>query len=115
MRIGEAKWVEHHRDAGEAAAEVVKSLDRRPRHEGGAWPTAGGLYGRVGDYGRRLGPRLAHHKLRHSTITAVLEVGAGLRYVQQLSRHAKLETLVRYDNSLDDKQGKVSRMLSNLL
>ena len=99
---------------GGGAGPLFLSLDRRPGHGGGRL-TPGGLYGLVGGYGARLGVKLAPHKLRHSAITAALEAGAGVRDVQQLSRHAKLETLMRYDDSRDDKQGKVSRLLSGLL
>ncbi len=69
----------------------------------------------VQGYGRRLGLTLAPHKLRHSAITAALEAGADGREVQGLSRHAKLETLMRYDDSRTDKQGKASQLLSGLI
>ena len=48
----------------------------------------------------------------HSVVKAALEAGAE---AEELSRHAKLETLMRYDDSRTDKQGKVSRLLSSLI
>ena len=96
------------------AGPLFRSLDRRPGIGGGRL-TAGGLYLIVQAYGRRLGLTLAPHKLRHSAITAALEAGADVREVQGLSRHAKLETLMRYDDSRPDRQGKVSRLLSGLI
>ena len=101
----------HGADGG---GPLFRSLDRRPGIGGGRL-TAGGLYLIVQGYGRRLGLSLAPHKLRHSAITAALEAGADVREVQGLSRHAKLETLMRYDDSRQDKQGKVSRLLSGLI
>ena len=100
--------------AGDLAGPLFRSLDRRPGVGGGRL-TAGGLYGLVRGYGARLGLTLAPHKLRHSAITAALEAGADVRDVQGLSRHAKLETLMRYDDSRVDRQGKVSRLLSGLI
>jgi len=99
------------------AGPLFRNLDRRGSNTeaAGGRLTPGGLYGVVQGYGARLGLKLAPHKLRHSAITAALEAGADVREVQGLSRHAKLETLMRYDDSRTDKQGKVSRLLSGLL
>ncbi len=99
------------------AGPLFRNLDRRSSNTeaAGGRLTPGGLYGVVQGYGARLGLKLAPHKLRHSAITAALEAGADVREVQGLSRHAKLETLMRYDDSRTDKQGKVSRLLSNLI
>ncbi len=101
--------------AGKEGGALFESLDRRPEHHG-ARLSAGGLYVLIGDYGARLGlPNLTPHKLRHSAITAALDAGGTVREVQRLSRHAKLETLQRYDDSRADHQGKMSRLLSRLL
>ncbi len=113
-----------HGEVGErrdGAGPLFRNLDRRQSKTEAAGRltanrlTPGGLYGIVQGYGARLGLKLAPHKLRHSAITAALEAGADVREVQGLSRHAKLETLMRYDDSRTDKQGKVSRLLSGLL
>ena len=100
--------------AADSAGPLFQSLDRRPGHKG-ARLTPNGLYGLIGDYGRRLGLDLTPHKLRHSAITAALDAGGTVREVQKLSRHAKLETLQRYDDSRADHQGKMSQLLSGLL
>ena len=56
------------------------------------------------------------HKLRHSAITAALDVTNGdVRRVQRLSRHARLETLQRYDDNRSDLQGEVTTLLAELL
>ncbi len=47
-----------------------------------------------------LGLRLTPHKLRHSAITAALDAtGGDVRRVQRLSRHARLETVMVYDDN----------------
>jgi len=100
---------------GNESGALFGSLDRRPEHHG-ARLTAGGLYALIGGYGEALGLKgLTPHKLRHSAITAALDAGGTVREVQRLSRHAKLETLQRYDDSRADHQGKMSRLLSRLL
>lgn len=107
----------HAEDAG---GPLFRNLDRRHTRSSperaSARLTANGLYGLIGGYGDRLGVKdLTPHKLRHSSITAALDAGGSVREVQKLSRHAKLETLQRYDDSRTDHQGKMSRMLSELL
>lgn len=79
--------------------------------------TTDGLYKIVRFYGRKIGlPRLSPHRLRHAAITAALDATDGnVRQVQKLSRHARLETLLRYDDNRQDMQGEVSRRLSALL
>ncbi|NJM68631.1 MAG: hypothetical protein HC851_24705 [Acaryochloris sp. RU_4_1] len=56
------------------------------------------------------------HRVRHFSITAALEATAGnVRVVQQLSRHAKPETVMRYDDNRNNLQGEVTELLSGLL
>ncbi len=56
---------------------------------------------------------LAPHKIRHSSITAALDAtGGNIRQVQKLSRHAKVETLLKYDDNRADVQGDISQMLA---
>ena len=68
-------------------------------------------------YGPAIGlDNLTPHKLRHSSITAALDAtGGDVRKVQKLSRHAKLETLMIYDDNRSDQQGQVSNLLAGLL
>ena len=79
--------------------------------------TTDGLYKIVKDIAEKAGltGRLSPHRLRHTAITLALDASSGdVRRVQQLSRHARLETLQRYDDNRNDLQGEVTRMLSGL-
>jgi integrase/recombinase XerC len=67
---------------------------------------------------RRLGRRaglardLAPHQLRHSGITRALDKGWDVRDVRHFSRHAKLETILRYDDRRKDVAGEITRSLA---
>ncbi len=59
---------------------------------------------------------LSPHRCRHSSITAALDAtGGNVREVQKLSRHSRLETLMIYDDHRAGVQGKISRLLADLL
>lgn len=78
--------------------------------------TADALDDLIRTYGRRLGLKLSPHKLRHTAITAALEqTGGDVRRVQKFSRHAKIETLMIYDDNRVDVQGEVTTLLGKLL
>lgn len=80
--------------------------------------TTDGLYKIVKELAESAGiaDRLSPHRLRHTAITLALDASGGdVRRVQQLSRHARLETLQRYDDNRNDLQGEVTRLLSDLL
>lgn len=80
--------------------------------------TTDGLYKIIKEVaeGAGLTGRLSPHRLRHTAITLALDASGGdVRRVQQLSRHARLETLQRYDDNRNDLQGDVTRLLSGLL
>jgi integrase/recombinase XerC len=80
--------------------------------------TPDGLYKIVKELAESAGlaGRLSPHRLRHTAITLALDASGGdVRRVQQLSRHARLETLRRYDDNRSDLQGEVTRLLSGLL
>jgi integrase/recombinase XerC len=52
------------------------------------------------------------HGLRHQGITRALDLSGGdVRKVQRFSRHAKLETLLRYDDARRDDAGDIARQL----
>lgn len=55
------------------------------------------------------------HGLRHSAITQALDEGIPARDVLRFSRHAKLETLMRYDDNRADLGGKVAARVAGLL
>jgi integrase/recombinase XerC len=90
-------------------------VDPRPEYNG-LRLTGDGIYHIVRDLGARVGvPTLTPHKLRHTAITIALDLTDGnVRAVRDLSRHARLETLQRYDDNRRNFQGSVSEKLSNL-
>ena len=56
------------------------------------------------------------HKIRHSSVTAALDVtGGDVRSVQKLSRHADLNTLMIYDDNRAKTQGKITALLEDLV
>lgn len=59
---------------------------------------------------------LSPHRVRHSGITAALELtGGDVRKVQKLSRHARLDTLMLYDDARQNAQGEMSELLSRAI
>lgn len=105
-----------HRGAPAGDVPLFTNMDRNPARRGRRLTTQG-LYGMVGRAGVAIGEEgLTPHKLRHSCITAALDAtGGDVRKVQRLSRHAKLETLMRYDDARRDDAGEVVAKLSALL
>lgn len=58
---------------------------------------------------------LSPHRIRHSSITAALEATNGnVSKVQKLSRHAKVETVMIYEDRRVNQQKQVTNLLSNL-
>ncbi|MDR3638668.1 MAG: tyrosine-type recombinase/integrase [Isosphaeraceae bacterium] len=52
------------------------------------------------------------HGLRHQGITRALDLAGGdVRRVRRFSRHAKLETLLRYDDNRRDEAGAIAHLL----
>lgn len=52
------------------------------------------------------------HGLRHQGITRALDLAGGdVRRVRRFSRHAKVETLLRYDDNRVDEAGAIARLL----
>jgi integrase/recombinase XerC len=52
------------------------------------------------------------HGLRHQGITRALDLAGGdVRRVRRCSRHAKIETLLRYDDSRRDEAGAIAHLL----
>ncbi|MDF5731484.1 MAG: tyrosine-type recombinase/integrase [Rhizonema sp. PD38] len=59
---------------------------------------------------------ISPHKIRHSSVTAALNVtGGDVRSVQKLSRHADLNTLMIYDDNRAKAQGKITALLEDLV
>lgn len=60
--------------------------------------------------------RISPHRIRHSGITAALDATNGnVREVKKLSRHARLDTLMVYDDNRVNDQKKITELLSGLL
>jgi len=76
-----------------------------------------GLDNIVRTYGKRIEiPNLSCHKLRHFSITALLDLtGGNMRDVQKFSRHKDINVLGIYDDNREDKQGTLTQMLEDLL
>jgi integrase/recombinase XerC len=99
--------------AGHTDGALFRNLDRRTR---GGRLTPAAVYDLVRAYGDRIGERLSPHRLRHSSITLALDLtGGDVRRVQRLSRHAKVDTVMRYDDARHDMQGEVTGLLSGAL
>lgn len=59
---------------------------------------------------------MSPHRCRHSSITAALNATNGnLRKVQDLSRHARIETVVIYDDNRTNAQGGLTNLLGDIL
>ena len=59
---------------------------------------------------------ISPHRIRHSAITAYLDVSGGnIRAAQGLSRHANLNTLTRYDDNRHKYQAQASNVLADLV
>ncbi len=70
----------------------------------------------VKKYAEPIGIDLSPHRVRHSAITAYLDVSEGnVRAAQSLSRHQNLSTLMIYDDNRHQLQGKASKDLGDLL
>jgi integrase/recombinase XerC len=77
--------------------------------------TTNGLYTIVQNYGEQIGVKgLRPHKMRHASITHLIQAGAPLEQVKKLSRHVKYDTLLIYNDNAADVQGQMSNLLAGL-
>jgi integrase/recombinase XerC len=101
--------------SGEASQALFIALDRRSYGNRLSGRSLGYLVERLAkdaDVDKRMSP----HRVRHSSITAYLDLSDGnVRDARLLSGHAKLETLVIYDDRRKNVQGKVSSKLADLV
>jgi integrase/recombinase XerC len=95
---------------GDAPGPLFLSLD--PAGKGTGRLTGGGLYAIVRRLGEGAGLRARPHGLRHTSITAALDAGIDVRQVRRFSRHAKLDTLLVYDDNRQDLAGDVARRVA---
>jgi integrase/recombinase XerC len=79
----------------------------------------GGLAAAAGIEPRSEGLRqrvVSPHKIRHSSITALLDLNGGdVRSAQAHSRHKNLATLIRYDDGRQQLQGKAAKTLADAI
>jgi integrase/recombinase XerC len=100
--------------ASQSDAPLFQSCHRRATS---SYLTGDGLYKIVGEYARRAGieKRVSPHRLRHTSITTALDVtGGNVAVVQQLSRHASVDTVVRYNDNRVGSQARVTAMLGEV-
>ena len=106
-----ADWIEHR---GEHPGALFLSLD--PTRKGDGRLTGAGVYAVVRELGKRAGlGTVRPHGLRHAGITAALDAGMEVREVKRFSRHAKLETLMIYDDNREDLAGRVAERVASLV
>ena len=68
----------------------------------------------LGRLGERTGQRVRPHGLRHAAITTALDRSGGdVRAVQKFSRHATVQTVLRYDDNRSDLGGKVAKLIAS--
>jgi integrase/recombinase XerC len=100
---------------GEAKEPLFIALDNRAYGNRLSGRALGYLVERLAkdaDVSKRMSP----HRVRHSAITTALNISDGnVRDARLLSGHAKLETLVIYDDRRKNVQGKVSSQLADLI
>jgi integrase/recombinase XerC len=95
-------------------APLFQNLDQRSK---GGTLSGWGLHKIVSGYAAAAGitRTLSPHRLRHTAITAALEATQGdVVQVQKLSRHARVETVMRYNDNRQDQQGRVTALLGAL-
>jgi integrase/recombinase XerC len=112
-RVALAQWLSVR--GGEASQPLFMALDNRAYGNRLSGRSLGYLVERLAK-GADVAKRMSPHRVRHSSITAYLDVSDGnVRDARLLSGHAKLETLVIYDDRRKNVQGKVSSKLADLV
>ena len=108
-----AQWLSVR--GGEASQPLFIALDNRSDGKRLSGRSLGYLVERLAK-GADVEKRMSPHRVRHSSITAYLDLSDGnVRDARLLSGHAKLETLVIYDDRRKNVQGKVSSKLADLV
>ena len=94
---------------------MFASEDRAKKGDGRL--TVDGLYALIRRLAKDAGitKPMSPHRMRHTSITAALDGTDGnVRAVQKLSRHAKIDTLMLYDDARQKQQKAISEMLSTI-
>jgi integrase/recombinase XerC len=95
---------------GDAPGPLFVALDRGHR---GHRLTGSAVYGIVRALGEAAGVKARPHGLRHAAISRLLDLTNGnVREVQKFSRHASVQTVLRYDDNRADAGGGLARRLA---
>lgn len=107
-------WLQARKELNKNAP-LFCSLDRSsPGHR----LTGSAVFKIVNDYCKQAGieKQMSPHRIRHSSITAALDACDGnVRKVKKLSRHAKLDTLLIYDDNRHKDQLELSELLDGMM
>lgn len=88
----------------------------QPVNRPGQRLSTNGVYEIVERIGKNAGLTAHPHGLRHMAITTGLDEADGdVRRVRRFSRHAKVETVMVYDDSRRDDAGEIAELVSNRL
>ena len=110
-------WLDARSSARIETKYLFCSLHLDPKIRGDRF-TGDGIYSLVRNYGHLAGITkiISPHRIRHSSITAVLDAtGGDVRKTQQLSRHKSIDTLIHYDDNRKKYQEEVTNILSDLI
>ncbi len=109
--------VEYLEDRGETDPEQPLFVSVSNHHHGNRL-TGSGFYALIKQIAKQAGIKkvMSPHRMRHSSITALLEATNGaVHRVQQLSRHRSVATVMLYNDRRVDDQGEMSAILSALV
>jgi len=100
-------WIEERDDQPGA---LFLNFDRAGKGERLTGTSINRIVKAIGD---KAGIKLTAHGLRHSSITNALDLSNGdVRSVQQFSRHAKVETVLKYDDNRRDLRGELAKRVA---
>lgn len=101
----------------ETDGPLFRNFDSGGKASSGKRLTGRGLYHIVTGLGRRIaGVRMRPHGIRHTSITEAVKIaaskGLSLDHVLDFSRHANVQTIMRYSDRLRDSGGKIAAWVS---
>lgn len=106
------RWMEYR--GHDTQGPVFVSIDRHGKFHGRL--AGGGIWHIVITLAKEAGVKAKPHGFRHASITVGVDKCNGdYRAVLKHSRHAKIETILRYDDNREDKAGQVSAMIAGTL
>jgi integrase/recombinase XerC len=107
-RAALARWIEHR---GDHPGPLFPAIDRAGRF--GGRMTGQALYAMIARVARKLGFRCSPHRLRHTAITAGLDLTKGdVRSVRLFSRHRDVATVMHYDDRREDRGGSIAKLVA---